>query len=61
MADPDEMTGPVQGVGDRPEATPPPMPRWVKTSAIVVGSLLVLFVILQLTGVAQHGPGMHGG
>jgi hypothetical protein len=38
----------------------PGMPRWVKVTAIVVGVLILLFVILQLTGLAgQHGPGRH--
>ena len=39
---------------------PPGLPRWVKVAAIVVGLLLLLFLVLQLTGVGgQHGPGMH--
>jgi cytochrome b561 len=39
---------------------PPGMPRWVKVTAIVVGVLVLLFLVLQLTGVAgQHGPGRH--
>jgi hypothetical protein len=29
-------------------------------AAVVVGLLILLFVVLQLTGVAgEHGPGMH--
>ena len=44
------------GLGD----TPPGLPRWVKVAAIVVGLLLLIVVILQLTGVAgEHGPGRH--
>ena len=40
--------------------TPPGMPRWVKIAAMAVGVLILLFLILQLTGVAgQHGPGRH--
>jgi hypothetical protein len=36
------------------------MPRWVKVAAVVVGLLILLFVLLQLTGIAgEHGPGMH--
>jgi hypothetical protein len=36
------------------------MPRWVKISAIVVGVLLAVFLVLQLTGLAgEHGPGRH--
>ena len=43
----------------RPDA-PPGMPRWVKVAAIVVGLLILIVVILQLTGLAgDHGPGMH--
>lgn len=39
---------------------PPGMPRWVKVTAIVVGVLILLFLVLQLTGLAgQHGPGRH--
>ena len=44
------------GLGD----TPPGLPRWVKVAAVVVGLLLLIVVILQLTGLAgEHGPGMH--
>jgi hypothetical protein len=36
------------------------MPRWVMAAAVVVGLLILLFLVLQLTGVAgEHGPGMH--
>jgi hypothetical protein len=36
------------------------MPRWVKVAAIVVGLLILIVVILQLSGLAgDHGPGMH--
>jgi hypothetical protein len=39
---------------------PSGMPRWVKWSGIVVGLLILLFVVLQLTGLGgQHGPGRH--
>ena len=42
------------------ESTPPRMPRWVKVAAIVVGLLVLLFVVLQLTGIGgEHGPGRH--
>jgi hypothetical protein len=41
-------------------STPPPMPRWVKLSAVVVGALVLVFVILHLLGGAGgHGPGRH--
>jgi hypothetical protein len=40
--------------------TPPGMPRWVKVAAVVVGLLILVFLVLQLTGLAgDHGPGMH--
>lgn len=40
--------------------SPPGMPRWVKIAAIIVGALVLLFVILQLTGIGgEHGPGRH--
>ena len=42
------------------DATPPGLPRWVKVGAIVVGLLVLVVLVLQLTGVAgDHGPGMH--
>ncbi|RBY97544.1 hypothetical protein DQ237_00925 [Blastococcus sp. TF02-8] len=45
---------------DAAPETPPRMPRWVKIAAIVVGVLLLVFLVLQITGVAgQHGPGRH--
>ena len=45
---------------DADEGTPPGMPRWVKIAAIVVGLLVLLFVVLQLTGIGgEHGPGRH--
>ncbi|SMD25170.1 hypothetical protein [Kibdelosporangium aridum] len=35
-------------------------PRWVKWSVIVVGVLVLIVVVLQLTGLGgQHGPGQH--
>lgn len=43
-----------------PSGEPPKMPRWVKVSAVVVGVVILLFVILQLTGIGgNHGPGRH--
>jgi hypothetical protein len=44
----------------REPSTPPPMPRWVKLSAVGVGVLVLVFVILHLLGGAGgHGPGRH--
>jgi hypothetical protein len=55
------MTDPLPPSESRPEAdVPPGTPRWVKVTAIVVGLLILLFLVLQLTGIAgEHGPGMH--
>ena len=38
-------------------------PRWVRATAMVVGAVVVVFVLLKLFGVdvGDHGPGMHGG
>ena len=45
---------------DADHGAPPRMPRWVKIAAIVVGLLVLLFAVLQLTGIAgEHGPGRH--
>ena len=53
------MTEPTQRA-DADRDTPPGMPRWVKIAAIVVGLLILLFVVLQLTGIGgEHGPGRH--
>ena len=44
----------------RDPSSPPPMPRWVKLSAVGVGVLVLVFVILHLIGGAGgHGPGRH--
>lgn len=54
------MTEPQHAAGPRLGDTPPGPPRWVTVAAIVVGLLLLVAVILQLTGLAgEHGPGMH--
>ncbi len=55
-----------QDAGQRPPTTTPHRrPRWVTITWIIVAVLLVLFVILQLTGVGPgaggHGPGRHRG
>lgn len=38
---------------------PPPMPRWVKVSGIIVIALVLLFVIKLFFGNGDHGPGRH--
>lgn len=46
--------------GDADGGSPPRMPRWVKAAAIVVGVLIAIFLVLQVTGIAgEHGPGRH--
>lgn len=58
------MTAPQQEPEADPtaDAVPPGMPRWVKVPLIVVAALLLIFVILQFTGVGgQHGPARHQG
>ena len=50
-----------------PTGTPPPMerpagmPRWVKISLLVALALVVLFVVVNLAGGGEHGPGRHSG
>ena len=57
------MTDPSPGPDldrDHDGGKPPGMPRWVKVTAIVVGVLILVFLVLQLTGIAgNHGPGRH--
>ena len=51
---------PPQDEADTRPGAPPGMPRWVRIAALVVGVLILLFVLLQLTGVGgDHGPGRH--
>jgi hypothetical protein len=45
---------------DDDHGTPPRMPRWVRVAVIIVGLLVLLFVVLQLTGIGgEHGPRRH--
>jgi hypothetical protein len=45
---------------DNRDGTTEGAPRWAKVFGIVLLVLAVLFVILQLSGVAgRHGPGRH--
>lgn len=38
------------------------MPRWVKVSLIILIALLLLFVIINITGIGgKHGPMRHFG
>ena len=55
-----EPTAAPHSAADADRNSPPPMPRWVKVAAIVVGVLVALFVIAQLAGIGgNHGPGRH--
>ena len=54
----EELAG-AAGHEDDPHAG---MPRWVKISLLVVGALVLVFVLANITGVAgDHGPGRHAG
>ena len=55
MADPSSGSD----LGEHPNtgSGPPPVPRWVKVSGIVVVVLALLVVVMLLLG---HGPGRHG-
>ena len=38
----------------------PGTPRWVKLSAIIVGALILIVVVVLVTGLGgRHGPGRH--
>jgi hypothetical protein len=34
-------------------------PRWVKVLGLVVLALVLAFLVLQLAGIGDHGPGRH--
>lgn len=61
----DIASSPSANTGDKTRVSsnresPPGIPRWLKVFGIIVIGLIVLFVILQFTGVGgQHGPAMH--
>jgi len=60
MADPSsgsDLGGADLGDHSHPRSGPPPVPRWVKVSGIVVVVLALLLVVMLLLG---HGPGRHG-
>ncbi|KNH22906.1 hypothetical protein ACS78_10980 [Priestia megaterium] len=43
-----------------PDERPPGLPRWVKVSLIIVIALILLFVIMNITGIGgKHGPMRH--
>ena len=54
------MTEPTHEAA-REGVSPPGMPRWVKSSLIVVAALVVILAIFKLTGAGgQHSPNRHG-
>jgi hypothetical protein len=67
MADPSRFRDSGEGVDpDRRSRTddgPSRAPRWVKVSAIIVGLLLLMAVIVKVTGLGGdgHGPARHTG
>lgn len=50
-------TGTVLG-GDARAGDPPPRPRWVKVSGVLLAVLVLAVVAMVLFG--GHGPGRHG-
>ena len=51
---------PADKDADTARESPPRAPRWVKVAAVVVGVLILVFLVLQLTGIGgEHGPGRH--
>lgn len=53
----DDLAAPVPTAED----TRVGMPRWVKVSLIVLGVLVLVFVLANVIGGGEHGPGRHGG
>ena len=59
MTDGNDERAATGGPGSDSQVGPP---RWVKVSLLVVGALVLVFVLANITGVAgDHGPGRHGG
>ena len=53
------MEEPTSQAADDGLNAPPPRPRWVKVSAIVVIVLVALIAVLLLVGPGGHSPGSH--
>lgn len=62
MTDPTDRPDPHDDTGGEFDpGSPPRVPDWVKAFGVVLGVLVLVWVILQLTGVGgEHGPGQHG-
>jgi hypothetical protein len=59
MADPPRARDPGEDADLAPErGSPPPMPRWVKVSGIIVAVLVLLLVVVLLVA-GGHGPRRH--
>ena len=61
MTEPPRHPGPEPAAsGDEGRGAPPSMPRWVKLSAIIVASLVLVALVIVVLGLGDHGPGLHG-
>jgi hypothetical protein len=59
MADPPRARDPSKDADLAPDrGSPPPMPRWVKVSGIIVAVLVLLLVFVLLVS-GGHGPRRH--
>jgi hypothetical protein len=45
-------------MSDSSSSRPPPVPRWVKTLAMVAAVIVIIIVIALVSG-GEHGPGRH--
>jgi hypothetical protein len=60
MADPPRHRDTGEHADVAPDrGSPPPMPRWVKVSGIIVAILVLLIVITMLISGGGHGPSRH--
>jgi hypothetical protein len=59
MGDPPRARDPGEDADLAPDrGSPPPMPRWVKVSGIIVAVLVLLLVVVLLVS-GGHGPRRH--
>lgn len=60
MTEPGPEADTTSHTADRAERRPAPgTPRWAKAFGLVVLALAILFVLVQLVGGGDHGPGRH--